>query len=115
MKQYSKYITPGFLTQHSLRLTGLDELVAQAIERELGKACGIESVSVRVQKSKLTVRYDASQVSIDDVISALSNYGVAQVDSWWGRLKLGWQRQIDSNVADSAKHEAHCCNKAPRR
>ena len=115
MKQYSKAFTPGFLTKHSLRLTGFEGVDAQVIESDLGEIAGIESVSLRVQASSLTVRYDASQVNIDDVILTLNNYGVVPFDSWWRRLKISWQRQMDRNVADSAKHEAHCCNKAPRR
>ncbi|WP_339616334.1 hypothetical protein [uncultured Gilvimarinus sp.] len=115
MKTYSKAVTPGFLTQYSLPLVGLNEGQVEAIERDVGGLIGVDWVSVCTQKSTLIVRYDASLISIDEVIFTLSDYGLSLGDSWWGRLKLSWQRQIDSNIADSAKHEAHCCNQVPRR
>lgn len=115
MNQHSKAITPGFLTKYSLPLVGLDEEQVEIIERDINELTGVDRVSVHTQGSTLIVRYDASLISIDDVILTLNDYGLLLDDNWWGRIKLRWQRQIDSNIADSAKHEAHCCNQVPKR
>ena len=107
-------VNPGFLTRHRLRLATFDEAEGETLVAEIDKLPGVDAVWLDSNKHTLKVAYDASRHNIDEIITLLRQHGVSLKDSWWSRLKLGWQRQIDDNIAHNARHEPHCCNKPPR-
>lgn len=115
MSEHQSGINPGFVTRHTLSLNGLDKDNVTLIVRDLGELPSMDSVKLIEAKQTLTVAYDASHHSIDDMIAIVEKHGASIKDNWWSRVKLGWQRQTDQNVKDNAKHEPHCCNKMPHR
>lgn len=115
MSEHQSGINPGFVTRHTLSLYGLDKNNAPLIVRDLDELPGMDKVKLIEAKQTLTVAYDASHHSIDDMIAIVEKHGASIKDNWWSRVKLGWQRQTDQNVKDNAKHEPHCCNKMPHR
>lgn len=106
-------INPGFLTRHTLKVSGLNENNARAIIAELDELPCMDGVWLNRTKGTLKITYDASHHNIDEMIAIIEKHGAAIKDSWWSRTRLGWQRQTDENIKDNAKHEAHCCNKMP--
>lgn len=114
MTEHRLGINPGFLTKHTLNLQGLTPDNRQQLVTELDELLWVDGVSLNEQKHSLTIRYDASHHSIDELIALVRQHGVILKDNWWQRIKLGWQRQTDENIQDNARHEPHCCNKMPR-
>lgn len=115
MSEHRSGINPGFVTKHTLSLNGLVKDNAPLIVRELGDLPYIDRVKLIEAKQTLTVAYDASHHSIDDMIAIVEKHGASIKDNWWSHVKLSWQRQTDQNVKYNAKHEPHCCNKMPHR
>lgn len=115
MSEHRPGINPGYLAKHSLNVSGLNDSNASAIVAELDALPCMDAVELYKEKRLLKIAYDASHNSIDEMIKIIQKYGVAVEDSWWSRTKLGWQRQIDQNIQDNAKHKPHCCNKAPHQ
>lgn len=64
----------------------------------------------------LRLRYDASQLQLDAIISALQAKGAVVLGSGWQRVRLAWYRYVDANSYTNAHSgDLHCCNKPPRR
>ncbi|MDF0534671.1 hypothetical protein PY479_10350 [Shewanella sp. A32] len=115
MNEHHSNVNPGFLTTHTLQLSGLNQQNTILIVRELEELPYMDSVTLNEAKQTIKLAYDASHHDIDEMIAIIKKYGAALFNSWWSRTKLGWQRQIDQNIKDNANLEAHCCNKMPPR
>ena len=107
-------VNPGFLTKHTLRLEHVNQANGSCLVNELDALSGVDGVWLNERKKTLKIAYDASRHNVDEVIGILRKHGATVSDSWWSRVKLGWQRQTDQNIRDNAAHVAHCCNKPPR-
>jgi len=115
MSEHRLGINSGYLTRHTLSLKGLNESNADAIFRELDELPCMDSVLLNKDRKSLKIAYDASHHDIDEMLSIIEKHGASVKSSWWSQFKLNWQRQTDENIKANAKHEPHCCNKAPRR
>lgn len=115
MNEHKSGINPGFLAKHTLRLTGLNQSNAALISDALEEMPCMDSIKLSIPKQTVKLAYDASRHDIDEMIAIINQYGVSLNTGWWSRTKLSWQRQIDQNIQDNSKHEAHCCNKLPPR
>ncbi len=62
----------------------------------------------------LELRYDASQLQLDQIIEVLSQAGLKLKPGRLSRMRLNWYRMTDRNTWDSSRHVPHCCNKSPR-
>ena len=113
MSEHRSGINPGFLAKHSLSLRGVNESNAQIIAEELDELPSVDGVWLNERKQTLKIAYEASHHNIDEMIAIVEKHGAAIKDNWWSRTRVGWQRQIDENIKDNARHEAHCCNKIP--
>ena len=87
----------------------MNESNAQIIAEELDELPCVDGVWLNERKQTLKIAYDASHHNIDEMIAIVEKHGAA-IKS---RTRVGWQRQIDENIKDNARHEAHCCNKIP--
>ena len=69
MSEHRSGINPGFVTRHTLSLYGLDKHNAPLIVHDIGDLPYIDRVKLIEAKQMLTVAYDASHHSIDDMIA----------------------------------------------
>ena len=87
---------------------------AIAVERTIGALPGVCKVSADVEKQRITLRYDASQIDYQAILDALENTGFPPINSWWSQIKCGWFQFVDTNARANAKAApAACCNKPP--
>ena len=113
MTQHRAGVNEGFLTKHKLKLTDLDKINAKAIQTELDALVAIDSVCIDLDKSTIKIAYDASHHDIDEIIGIIAKHGAGVSADRWNKWKLGWDRQVDQNIKDNAKHEPYCCKKLP--
>ncbi|MBD2859866.1 hypothetical protein IB286_12720 [Spongiibacter sp. KMU-158] len=106
-------INPGFLAKHKVKLHKLDPTNASKILAEIDELPWIDQVSLNSKNGQLKMVYEASHHNIDEMIAIIEKHGASISNDFWSRIKLGWQRQIDENIKDNAKHEAACCSKIP--
>ena len=106
-------VNEGFLTKHTLKLTGLNADNAETISAGIDALVGVDGVWIDVDKSTLQVAYDASHLDIEALLGLVRQHGADVSQDWWNQFKLSWDRQIDQNIKNNAKHEPHCCNKMP--
>ena len=114
MSRHREGINPGFLTKHRLVLRDLNNTNASQIITDLDQLPCMDGIWLNVKKQALKLAYDASHHNIDDMIGIIEQHGATVKKTWWSRVKLSWQRQIDQNIKDNAKHQPHCCSKSPR-
>jgi hypothetical protein len=113
MKTHRAGINEGFLVKHRLKLTGLTSENAKAILSELDCLSGVDRIMLDPGKGSIEITYDGSQLNIDEVIGIVHRHGVRAGTSWWNRMKLGFDRQIDQNVRDNAGYRPTCCSNGP--
>ncbi|MFT6914238.1 MAG: hypothetical protein ACJAWL_000526 [Motiliproteus sp.] len=63
---------------------------------------------------RLLLKYDASQLQIDQIVELLERSGISMRRGYWPRQWLNWYRFVDRNTADNAQSSSHCCNKPPK-
>lgn len=113
MSTHKPGIHEAFLVTRTLKLKGLEDRSITDIETDIASIRGVDCISLNQNRRLLRVAYDASVTSIDRILDQLSIHGINIDNGWWNRFKLGWDRQIDQNVRDNAKHVPHCCSKPP--
>ena len=80
MSEHRSGINPGFVTRHTLSLYGLDKHNAPLIVHDIGDLPYIDRVKLIEAKQMLTVAYDASHHSIDDMIAIVEKHGASIKD-----------------------------------
>jgi hypothetical protein len=69
----------------------------------------------QVERQRLDVRYNASQLNYQLIAETLEKTGFPVWDNWWSRLKDNWYRFSGDNARDNAKAPPPaCCNKPPK-
>lgn len=106
-------INEAFLVKRRLKLTGMTQQSVELAKLEVESLRGVDMVGLSVKSGRLSVSYDASITSISAILDILQSHDIKPVSDWWNRLKLSWDKQIDQNVRDNAKHVPHCCSKPP--
>lgn len=85
----------------------------QALKAELEALTGMAAVQWQNER-QLQLRYDASQLQVDQVIELFGQSGLSLQQGRLARLRLNWYRMTDRNTWDSSRHVPHCCNKSPK-
>jgi hypothetical protein len=106
-------INEAFLVKRKLKLTGMTQQSVELAKLEVESIRGVDRVNLSVKSGRLSVSYDASITSIIAILDMLQTQGIEPASDWWNRLKISWDKQIDQNVRDNAKHVPHCCSKPP--
>lgn len=76
---------------------------------------GVRHVAVELDKKRMNVVYDASQVDYRAIVSLLSESGYSPLDSWWSNLRARIYQFTDSNARENANTPSPpCCNKPPK-
>jgi hypothetical protein len=101
------------LVKRHLKLQHLDHGLARAITEEIALHSGVDTVELDSDSRRLDVTYDASQLQFPELTDILLRHGVEPERGWWARFRASWYRFTDQNIRDNARHEPHCCNKAP--
>ena len=106
-------INEAFLVKRRLKLTGLAQQGVELAKLEVESIRGVDVVDLSAKGGRLSVSDDASVTSISAILDILQSHDIKPASDWWNRLKLSWDKQIDENVRDNAKHVPHCCSKPP--
>lgn len=113
MKTHKAGIHVAFLVKRKVKLTGLANQELVALTTEIESLKGIDQIEFDVERGLMKASYDASITNIDIILETLKQHSIEPSKGWWNRYKLDWDRQIDQNVRENAKHEPHCCSKPP--
>jgi hypothetical protein len=66
------------------------------------------------EKRDLTISYDASKVSLAEIISQLEQREIYPLKNWWFRIKVSIFGFTDENIVAQAHAKPKgCCNKLP--
>lgn len=106
-------INEGFLVNRKVKLTGLTANNTAEIKPLINEIVGVDSIHLQVESMLMRVSYDASLTDMETLLKILSNHEVFPHSGWWTQYKLKWDRQVDLNIRDNAKHQPHCCSKPP--
>ena len=102
-----------WLNAGRLKLTGMTLQSVELAKLEVGSIRGVDMEDLSVKSGRLSVSYDASVTSISAILEILESHDIKPACDWWSRVKLSWDKQIDQNVRDNAKHVPHWCSKPP--
>ena len=76
---------------------------------------GVKDVSVALEKKRINVVYNASQIDFQTIASLLSELGYPLRDNWWSNLRAKIYQFTDTNARENANTPAPpCCNKPPK-
>ncbi|MEH6823510.1 MAG: hypothetical protein V7629_06325 [Motiliproteus sp.] len=110
-------IHENYLVSRHMNIQGFDESVMEPLVAQLNALAEVDTVSITRSGSKtmLNIAYDASVRPrlLDDIKQALAAMGARIADEWWTHFKQRYYEFTDQNVYDNARHQPHCCNKAP--
>ncbi|NRP27328.1 hypothetical protein XMD420_000931 [Marinobacterium sp. xm-d-420] len=113
MDTHKAGINEAFLVKRKLKLTGMTQQSVELAKQEVESIRGLDMVDLSVKSGRLLVSYDASITSISAILNILQSHDIKPASDWWNRLKLSWDKQIDQNIRDNARHVPHCCSKPP--
>lgn len=106
-------VSEGFVLRRRLPID-VGEGDLNAALGALGRLPGMVSVRVR-NYDRLVLKYDASQIQIDQIVALLTCDNILIRQGYWQRLRLGWYRFVDQNsLANAQLTRSHCCNKPPK-
>ena len=110
---HKKSVNPAHLVKRKLRVQVPSEDAIRKALAELNADMGIDQADWKPGKSLLTVIYDASFRSLEDVEKILAAQGVAWAPGWWNQKKRNWYASSDADIKENLKAEPHCCSKMP--
>lgn len=102
-----------YLVRRRLKLGDLERVDVAALLNDIDQLPGPDHASLREDKRVLSVAYDASRTSIEQVEEVLLNHRCELSHGWWNRFKEGWYRLTDANIKANSKHEPLSCHKTP--
>lgn len=111
-KQTEAQLNAEFILKRRLKLVQAVPNNA-ALQLKLEALEGMAAVTWQGE-CKLELRYDASQLQLDQIIAVLTQSGVTLQQGRLARMRLNWYRMTDRNTWDSSRHVPHCCNKSPK-
>lgn len=110
-------IHENYLVSRHLNIEGLDPSLIDPLVVQLSELAEVDAVSITRSGNKtlLNIAYDASlrPKPLDDIRQALAAMGVSIAAGWWTHFKQRYYEFTDQNVYDNARHQPHCCSKAP--
>ena len=111
-RQTEPELNAEFVLKRRLKLVKHEE-GADALPSKLEGLAGMASFKWQGER-QLELRYDASQLQLDQIIEVLAQSGVELQQGRLSQLRLNWYRMTDRNTWDSSRHVPHCCNKSPK-
>ncbi|MCG8611813.1 MAG: cation transporter, partial [Pseudomonadales bacterium] len=109
-KTHKASVSETFLVKRHLKLEGEGDIPWDQIEKEIDQLMGIDEVHLEKEKHTITVAYDASYKSLQDIEQVLDEHFIHTAADWWTRTKKSWYEYTDDNIKDNIKHEAWSCH-----
>ncbi|WP_369600359.1 hypothetical protein AAIA72_10970 [Hahella sp. SMD15-11] len=106
-------VNPAHLVKRSLRVQVPSESAMTRAIAELNEDMGVDRVEWIPGKSRLTVIYDASFRSLENIEAILQHHGIQWAPGWWNQKKRNWYASSDADIKENLKAEPHCCSKMP--
>lgn len=112
-KNISAIANAASLVDRQLQLEGVTERNFDAPYREIGELLGIEKIRIDPASSMMSVRYDATQVSLEVIEKLLEKYKISTSNSGFNRIKKHYYQFVDQNIIEQKSYKPVCCHKAP--
>ena len=109
-KQHKDGVDENFLVTRHLKLAGESDIPWEQIEREIDQLIGIDEVHLVKDQHTITVAYDASCKSLEDIEKILDAHFMHTAEDWWTRTKKSWYEFTDENIKANVKHKPHSCH-----
>ncbi len=107
-------VRANYLVVRKLRLAVPETAELQAMEHALQALLGFNSLELK--GAVLRLEYDASQLHISAVLSALTPFDLFGKLGRFDRFRLGWYRYADSNAYANARDTgSSACSQSPLR
>lgn len=106
-------IHEAFRVKRHLKLQYRNDDRVHAIIEQIRQLDGVDTVELDGEARWLNVAYDASKLQFGQLTDMLREHGIEPEQGWWARCRYSWYGFTDQNIRDNARHEPHCCNKAP--
>jgi hypothetical protein len=116
-KVHKASVDKTFLVKRHLKLEGEGDVPWDQIEIEIDQVMGIDEIHLVKDKHAITVAYDASYKSLEDIEKILDKHFIHTAEDWWTRTKKSWYEYTDGNIKDNIKHKDWSCHSggAPNR
>jgi len=109
-KQHKDGVDEAFLVTRHLKLEGEGDIPWDQIEQEIDQLMGIDEVHLIKDEHTITVAYDASYNSLEDIEKILDAHFIHTAEDWWTRTKKSWYVYTDENIKANIKHEPWSCH-----
>lgn len=103
-----------YLKRRRLRLERCSREQADLLTREIDRLLGVDTVDFDGDTELLTVEYDASVASLDQIEAVLSDNDCAVSRDLWTRFREGWYRFNDDNIKQNASRDPWTCHNPPK-
>ena len=103
-------VNENYLVKRSLKLEGNSDIPWDQIESEIDQRMGIDDVHLDKAGLSITISYDASFKSLEDIEKALDQNFLKTASDWCTGFKLSWYEYTDDNLKESARHEPWSCH-----
>ncbi|WP_250657155.1 cation transporter [Alkalimarinus coralli] len=111
--EHKASVDKTYLVKRHLKLEGEGDIPWQQIEKDIDQLMGIDEVHLDKGKHTITVAYDASYKSLEDIENILDQHFIHTADDWWTQTKKSWYEYTDDNIKANVKHEAWSCHSSP--
>lgn len=109
-KIHKPSVNEVYLVKRNLKLEGEGDIPWDQIEQEIDQLMGIDEVHLVKDKHTITVAYDASFKSLEDVEVILDKHFLHTASDWWTRTKKSWYESTDDNIKANIKHQPWSCH-----
>ena len=103
-------VNENYLVKRSLKLEGDSDIPWDQIESEIDQLMGIDEVHLDKTNHSITIAYDASFKSLEDIEKVLEQHFLKTAGDWWTGVKKSWYEYSDDNMKENAKHEPWSCH-----
>lgn len=108
--EHKASVDKTYLVKRHLKLEGEGDIPWQQIEKYIDQLMGIDEVHLDKDRHTITVAYDASYKSLEDIENILEQHFIHTADDWWTQTKKSWYEYTDDNIKANVKHVAWSCH-----
>jgi hypothetical protein len=109
-KKHKATINTNYLVKRHLKLDGDGDVPWGCIEKEIDRIIGIDEVVLVKDQHTITVSYDASYKSLEDIEHILDKHFISVAKDWWNNTKKSWYEYTDDNIKANIKDIPWSCH-----
>ncbi|MBL4796516.1 MAG: hypothetical protein JKY50_03785 [Oleispira sp.] len=109
-KKHKATVNTNYLVSRHLKLEGDGDVPWGCIEKEIDKIIGIDKVILVKEKHTISVSYDASYKSLEDIERILDKHFIRIAKDWWNETKKSWYEYTDDNIKANIKDVPWSCH-----